>query len=136
MRAFKVHRCVKMGIEVGMAKTAVEGFLQELMYAKNTYFEMHDLKHMNNAKEDRIKWALQGRADKGQITLEDDQDLDGDDKWIGKFLGQAVDFPNKLAHDDLLDAVAYAVDQLAESGMGWKTITEDNWLPIDDLAGY
>ena len=136
MRAYKKFRCVKMGIEVGMAKTAVEGFLQELMYQYNTYFEIHDLKHMNNAKEDRIKWALQGRADKGKITLESDQDLEGDEKWIGKFLGQAVDFPNKLAHDDLLDAVAYAIDQLAESGMGWETLTEDNWQPIDDLAGY
>jgi phage terminase large subunit-like protein len=136
MRAYRVHNCVKMGIEIGVAKTAVEGFLQELQYEYNTYFEINDLKHMNQSKEDRIKWALQGRADKGQITLESDQDLDAEDKWIGKFLGQAVDFPNKLAHDDLIDAVAYAIDQLAETGMGWEMTTEDNWQPLDDLAGY
>ena len=134
MKAYRKHNVVKMGIEVGMAKTAVEGFVQELQYEQNTYFEIHELKHMNNAKEDRIKWALQGRADKGQITLESDQDLE--EKWIGKFLGQAVDFPNKLAHDDLLDAVAYAVDQLAETGMGWTIKFEDNWQALDDLAGY
>jgi phage terminase large subunit-like protein len=136
IRAWRKHRCIKMGIEIGIAKTAVEGFLQELMYEYNTYFEIHDLRPMNQSKEDRIKWALQGRADKGMITLESDQDLDAEDKWIGKFLGQAVDFPNKLAHDDLLDAVAYAVDQLAESNMGWEVEVQDNWQPIDDLAGY
>jgi hypothetical protein len=136
MRAWQVHNCVKMGIEIGVAKTAVIGFLEELMAAKGDYFEVNDLKHMNQSKEDRIKWALQGRADKGQITLESDQDLEAEDKWIGKFLGQAVDFPNKLAHDDLLDAVAYAIDQLAETGMGWSMQIEDNWRPLDDLAGY
>ena len=136
MKAWRFHKCIKMGIETGLARTAVEGFLQELQYEYNTYFEIHQLKHMNQGKEDRIKWALQGRADKGQITLEDDQDLEGDEKWIGKFLGQAVDFPNKLAHDDLLDAVAYGVDQLAESGMGWTIDIKDDWKPFDDLAGY
>ncbi len=125
-----------MGIEQGISKTAVDKFIEELMYQYGTYFTIEPLKHMNNRKEDRIKWALQGRADKGMITLESDQNLDGDDKWIGKFLGQAVDFPNKLAHDDLIDAVAYAVDQLAEQGMGWKIDFADEWKPLDDLAGY
>jgi phage terminase large subunit-like protein len=136
IRAWRKYNCIKMGIEIGVAKTAVEGFVQELQYEHNTYFEIHDLKHMNQSKEDRIKWALQGRADKGQITLEPDQDLEPEDKWIGKFLGQAVDFPNRLAHDDLIDAVAYAVDQLAESNMGWQVEVQDNWEPLDDLAGY
>ena len=91
---------------------------------------------MNNRKEDRIKWALQGRADRGQITLEPDQNLPAEDKWVGKFLGQAVDFPNPLAHDDLIDSASYAIDQLAEQGMGWEVDIVDDWLPLDDLAGY
>ncbi len=136
MRAWKKHNCIKMGIEQGISKTAVDKFIEELMYQYGTYFTIEPLKHMNNRKEDRIKWALQGRADKGMITLETDQDLAPEDKWIGKFLGQAVDFPNKLAHDDLIDAVAYAVDQLAEQGMGWKIDFADEWKPLDDLAGY
>ncbi len=136
IKAFRKYNCIKMGIEQGIAKTAVEKFIIEYQDSYQTYFEINPLKHMNNRKEDRIKWALQGRADQGKITLEDDQDLDGDDKWIGKFLGQAVDFPNTLAHDDLLDAVAYAVDQLAEQGMGWSIQTYDEWAPLDDLAGY
>ena len=136
LKAYKKHQCIKMGIEIGMAKTAVEGFVMELQDSYGEYFVIEELKHMNQAKEDRIKWALQGRADRGQITLEDDQDLKPEDKWIGKFLGQCVDFPNKLAHDDLLDAVAYAIDQLAEQGMGWSIESVDNWKPLDDLAGY
>lgn len=136
VKAWRDFHCVKMGIEQGMAKNAVGGFIEEYQEQFGTYFEIHPLRHMNNAKEDRIKWALQGRADKGQITLEPDQDLPAEDKWIGKFLGQAVDFPNRLAHDDLLDAVAYAVDQLADLGMGWEVDIFDTWEPIDDLAGY
>jgi phage terminase large subunit-like protein len=136
MKAWRKHSCVKMGIEQGISKTAVAKFIHEYQDQYGTYFEIFPLKHLNNKKEDRIKWALQGRADKGMITLENDQDLDAEDKWINKFLGQAVDFPNKLAHDDLLDAVAYAVDQLADTGMGWEMPAQDNWKPLDDLAGY
>jgi len=136
VKAYRDYNVVKMGIEVGMAKNAVQTFVEEYQEAHNTYFEVHPLKHMNNRKEDRIKWALQGRADQGKITLEDDRELPEEDRWIGKFLGQAVDFPNPLAHDDLLDAVSYAVDQLAEQGMGWSLSMVDNWEPMDDIAGY
>lgn len=139
LRIMKVYRdfdVIKMGVEIGMAKNAVTPFIEELQATHNTYFEVHPLRHMNNRKEDRIKWALQGRADQGKITLEDDQDLEDKDKWIGKFLGQAVDFPNPLAHDDLLDATAYAIDQLAEQGMGWSMTMLDEWVPQDDLTGY
>ena len=136
VKAWRDFGCVKMGIEQGMAKNAAATFIREYQEQFGSYFEIHPLRHMNSAKEDRIKWALQGRADKGMITLEPDQDLPEEDKWIGKFLGQAVDFPNRLAHDDLIDAVAYAVDQLAELGMGWQVDIFDEWEPIDDLAGY
>jgi hypothetical protein len=136
VKAWRDHQCVKMGIEQGISKTAVEKFLYEYMEKFGDYFVVEPLKHMNNRKQDRIKWALQGRADQGKITLESDQDLPAEEKWIGKFLGQAVDFPNPLAHDDLIDAAAYAVDQLAEQGMGWSMTTYDEWAPVDDLAGY
>ena len=136
MKAWRNHSCVKMGVEQGISKTAVEKFLLEYQDKFGMYFEVNPLKHMNNRKEDRIKWALQGRADQGKITLESDQDLPEEDKWIGKFLGQAVDFPNRLAHDDLLDAAAYAVDQLAEQGMSWSVEVFDDWQPMDELAGY
>jgi len=136
MKTYRDYGIAKMGIESGMAQTAVEPFLRELMDKYNTYFEVHPLKHMNQRKQDRIKWALQGRADQGKITLEDDTSLPVEERWIQKFLSQAVDFPNPLAHDDLVDAVAYAVDQLAEPGMGWTVDVFDTWQPLDDLSGY
>lgn len=136
VKIFRDYRPVKVGIEQGMAKNAIEVYLDEIMGDYGLYFEVHQLKHGNNKKEDRIKWALQGRADKGKITLKDDSGLEFEEKWIGKFLSQAVDFPNPLAHDDLLDAVAYGVDQLADLSMGWDIGVIDEWQPLDWEAGY
>jgi len=136
VKAFKDYRPVKLGIEQGMAKNAIANYLEEFQFAYGLYFDVFPLRHHNSKKEDRVKWALQGRADKGSITLQSDADLDADDKWVGKFLSQAVDFPNPLAHDDLVDAVAYAVDQLADRALGWDVGVIDDWAPLDDLAGY
>lgn len=134
VKAWRDYRPLKLGIEKGIAKNAVEGFIEELMH-KYGYFSIEPLSHSNNKKEDRIKWALQGRAEKRQITLEPDVGLPEEEKWIGKFLQQAVDFPNPLAHDDLLDAVAYA-DQLGDVTMGWESDVFDDWKPLDLEAGY
>jgi hypothetical protein len=127
---------VKVGIEQGMARAAVQPYLEELQVQFGMYFEVHELKHMNQRKEDRIKWSLQGRADKGKITLQSDSELGAEDKWVGKFLSQAVDFPNTLAHDDLIDAVSYGVDQLSDVAMGWDIAVIDDWEPQDLISGY
>lgn len=140
IKTWREYGCPVVGMEKGMAKNAVagddgmSGYLGELMN-KYGYFQVQGLTHGNQKKEDRIKWALQGRAEKGQITLEPDDKLPPDEKWVGKFLGQAVDFPNPLAHDDLLDAVAY-VDQVADVGMGWRATMYDDWEPHDHEVGY
>lgn len=140
IKAWRKHGAPPVGIERGMAKNAVcgedgkGGYLGELMH-KYGFFDVIPLTHANQKKEDRIKWALQGRAERGQITLQPDTDLAPEDKWIGKFLGQAVDFPNPLAHDDLLDAVAY-VDQLAEQAASWDIAIADSWFPHDLEVGY
>jgi len=144
LRIIKVWRDYGMcpvGIEKGMAKNAIcgddgkGGYLGELMH-KYGYFDVAGLTHGNQKKEDRIKWALQGRAEKGQITLEPDDHLPAEDKWVYKFLGQAVDFPNPLAHDDLLDAAAY-IDQLADTAFSWGAITLfDDWRPHDDEVAF
>jgi len=134
------HDC-PVGIERGMAKNAVagddgqSGYLGELM-GKYGYFQVKGLTHANAKKEDRVKWALQGRAEKGQITLEPDDHLPAEQKWVGKFLSQAVDFPNPLAHDDLLDAVAY-IDQMAEDVYSWDSVTlYDDWSAHDEEVGF
>lgn len=141
IRAWRTHGCPPVGIERGMAKNAVcgedgmSGPLGDFMH-KWGYFTVQPLTHGNQRKEDRIKWALQARAENGQITLQPDDDLPPEDKWVGKFLSQAVDFPNPLAKDDLLDAVAY-VDQLAPYAAGFGGITLfDDWAPHDAEVGF
>lgn len=140
IKAWRQWGATRIGIEKGMAKNAVcgddgkGGYLGELMHQYG-YFTVEGLSHGNQRKEDRIKWALQARAEKGLITLEPDNDLPQDEKWVNKFLSQAVDFPNPLAHDDLLDSMAY-LDQLAEVTMGWSYEYEDTWIPHDAEVGY
>ena len=118
---------MKLGIEKGIAKQAVMPYLEDEMNRLNTYFRVEELSHGNQKKEDRIEWALAGRADKGRIQL-----MEG--PWNKHFLQQAGDFPSKLTHDDLIDAVAY-IDQIAEP---WFDGPEyyDDWEPLDELAGY
>lgn len=136
VKIFRDYHPAKVGIEKGTSRNAVQQYLEEFMFKYSCWFEVFDLTHGNNRKEDRIQWALQGRADQGLVTLQTDAGLDIEEKWVGKFLSQAMDFPNRLAHDDLLDAVAYGVDQLAERAVGWDVGVYDEWQPLDDLAGY
>ncbi len=141
IKAWRQNGRPEVGIERGMAKNAVcgddghSGYLGDFM-EKWGYFTVKPLTHGNQRKEDRIKWALQGRAEKGKITLEPDDHLPAEDKWIGKFLGQAVDFPNPLAKDDLLDAVAY-IDQMVDTAANWNAFTvDDDWFMHDEEVGY
>lgn len=140
VKAWRDWGAPPVGIEKGMARNAVcgvdgkGGYLGDFMQ-RYGYFEVLPLTHSNQRKEDRIKWAIQGRAEKGQITLQPDDHLPPEEKWVSKFLGQAVDFPNPLAHDDLLDAVAY-VDQLADKAAGWDIQVHDDWIPHDLEVGY
>jgi hypothetical protein len=141
IKAWRDYGAPPVGIERGMAKNAVcgddgkGGFLGELMH-RYGYFDVKPLTHSNQRKEDRIKWALQGRAERGMITLQPDDHLPTEEKWVQKFLDQAVDFPNQLAHDDLLDAVAYT-DQLAEMAVTWDIVAVgDDWTPHDPDIGY
>lgn len=128
LRAWQRYRPVSLGIEKGIAMQAVLPYIEELQQKHQLYFDVTPLTHGNNKKEDRIKWALQGRAEEGKIKL-----VKGD--WNEVFLGQAIDFPNPLSHDDLIDAVAYT-DQHADPHLGWDMQVYDEWEPLDDLAGY
>ena len=142
IKAWRDHGSPPVGIERGIGKNAVcgedgqSGPLEDYMQQWG-YFTVIPLTHGNQRKEDRIKWALQGRAEKGQITLEPDDDLPAEEKWVGKFLSQAVDFPNHLAHDDLLDAVAY-IDQLADKAtlIDINNLDTTEWIPQDLEVGF
>ena len=132
VRAAKKHQAPIIGIEKGALKNAVEPYMTEYMARYNRWFEIKALTHGNKAKYDRIQWALQGRAQKGDIYL-----IKGD--WNEKFIDQAVSFPSRYVHDDLVDALAY-IDQMAPVNISKFDIAQieeaTKYTPIDPRAGY
>jgi len=140
MRAVKKYQCVNVGIERGALMNAVMDPLTEEMTRLRRYFEIKPLTHGNQRKEDRVQWALQGRAQQGRIFLVSDQDEgDPDKKWIEKFTDQAISFPSRYVHDDMVDALAY-IDQLAPDTIASFDIAaieaETAFKPLDPRAGY
>ena len=127
VKAWRDYRPLNFGIEKGTTYNAVMPYLEDEQNRLNTFFHVHPCTHGNQKKTDRIVWALQGRAEKGRIQL-----LKG--KWNSEFLQQAQDFPSRLAHDDLLDAVAY-IDQISEPWFD-TNIDVPEWVPLDDISGY
>ncbi len=118
----------RLGIEQGALKEAVGPYLEELMRSYGRYVTVAPLRHNNQRKQDRIAWALQGRAERGRIHL-----VRG--AWNNDFITEAADFPDPLAHDDMLDAAAY-VDQMAKA---YYVDPEDmtEWSPLDqELMTY
>jgi phage terminase large subunit-like protein len=117
----------RLGIEQGALKEAVGPYLEEYMREFSRYVTPEPLRHGGQKKADRITWALQGRSERARIKL-----LKGD--WNDHFLTQVSDFPDPLAHDDLLDALAY-VDQLAKANYIEETDMPE-WEPLDLDSGY
>lgn len=117
----------RLGIEKGALMNAVGPYLNEYMREFNRYVTPEPLSHGNTKKLDRIQWALQGRAERGKIHL-----VEGD--WNEHFLDQVADFPDPLAHDDTIDALAY-VDQMATVSYATNDDIEE-WEALDLDAGY
>lgn len=117
----------RLGIEKGALANAVGPYLEDYMRELGRYVTPEPLSHGNTKKQDRIEWALAGRSQRGQIKL-----LKG--AWNEDFLEQVDDFPDPLAHDDLLDAPAY-VDQMARSNYVASQDIEE-WEPLDLESGY
>lgn len=130
VKAAKEYQVPIIGIEKGALSNAVEPYMREYMGRYNRWFEIFPLTHGNKRKYDRIQWALQGRAQKGQIFL-----LKGD--WNEVLIDQAVSFPNKYVHDDLVDALAY-IDQLVIEvpAIDISEYESIRFTPIDERAGY
>ncbi len=121
-----------IGIEKGALMNAVQDYMHEYMARYNRWFEIKPLTHGNQRKYDRVQWALQGRAEKGDIYL-----LKGE--WNEKFLDQAISFPSKYVHDDLVDALAY-IDQMVPETITNFDITaiekDTAFEMVDERAGY
>jgi hypothetical protein len=137
VKAYNDYRPVKLGIEKGALRNAVGPYLEDEMKRLNRYFLVWDLTHGGQQKSDRIRWALQGRLEKGRLTLNAEEEYDDTGTiWQRKLVEQANDFPSPIAHDDMIDALAY-VDQIAdavyyEGGVG----VTDEWEPLDTVSGF
>lgn len=116
-----------VGIESGSLKNAIMPYLEDEMRRLNRFFSVEPLSHGGKKKEERIIWALQGRFEKGRIYLQEGE-------WTSKFIEQALDFPNPLAHDDMLDSLAY-IDQIA-GAIYAHWFEPEIWEPLDEVAGY
>jgi predicted phage terminase large subunit-like protein len=125
--AVNAYQPVAVGIEKGALKNAVLPYLTDLMKSQQRFFRVEELTHGNKKKTDRVVWALQGRFEHGQITLNE-----GD--WNPQFLDELFQFPNALVHDDLVDALAY-IDQLAKVSY-YYDYEEDDFEILDPVAGY
>jgi hypothetical protein len=64
----------------------------------------------------------------GQISFNEDKD------WK-PFINQMMDFPNRLSHDDMLDALAY-IDQVSVADFAHTIELGDDWQPYDSISGY
>lgn len=118
----------RVGIEKGALSAAVHPYLTDLMRKYSRWLDIYPLTHGNQRKYDRIQWALQGRAEKGEIEL-------APGPWNARLIDQAVDFPDTRSPDDLLDALAY-VDQMAKVTYIDEFEGQQDWLPGDSVAGY
>jgi len=117
-----------VGIEKGVLAQAVAPYLASYQAQRKVWLNVVPLTHGNQRKYDRIQWGLQGRAKRRLVTLNPGE-------WNSVLLEQAIDFPSKLTHDDLLDALAYQ-DQVAD-WVEWEG--QDNyekWEAVDPISGY
>jgi hypothetical protein len=129
MRTTGKYPGCSLGVEKGALMNAVQPYLEDEMRRLNRYIMVNPLTHANTKKLDRIVWALQGRAQRGQIKL-----IHGG--WNQHFLDQCSDLGDPLSHDDMPDALAYA-DQLASVNYIDLDTFEDTYFDVLDLeAGY
>lgn len=123
------YQPIRVGLEKGIAQQAVISPLQDLMRRTGKFFVLELMTHGNTKKTDRIMWALQGRFENGWVTLKKAD-------WNIKFLDQLFQFPDPFTHDDMVDALSY-VDQLStEVYENLMVYEEDEWEPLDLVAGY
>ena len=104
-------------------------YLHDNMRRLNVYPYIVELSHGNQKKSDRIVWALQGRMEQGRLTFQPG-------KYFDKLRDQLLDFPNPMAHDDMIDSLAY-VDQIAVTpyDMNINESEDTQWEPLDDVSG-
>lgn len=130
LRAAQQYRPGAVGIEKGSLKNALMPYLQDSMLRIGTFPNIVEVTHGGKKKIERIVWALQGRLEHGRLIIPPNK------AFVEKFKDQMADFPNPLAHDDLLDALAY-IDQIGHVVYNEEIIDpQDNWVCQDIVSGY
>lgn len=129
LRAAQIFRPKAVGIEKGSLKNALIPYMKDQMLRLNTFPNIVEVTHGGKKKIDRITWALQGRLEHGRIKF-------NDGPYLEFLRDQMADFPNPLAHDDLLDALAY-IDQIGTVIYNEDVIFDDGYAePLDKVSGY
>jgi phage terminase large subunit-like protein len=127
LRMCQQYRPISVGVEKGALLNAMGPYLEDQMRRLNVFPNIQPLTHGGTKKTDRIAWALQGRFEHGRIKFKKAP-------WNNHFVDQLIDFPNPLAHDDLVDALAY-IDQLAQVVYN-DDFEFDEWEPLDADVGF
>ena len=128
LKAAELNEATTVGIETGSLKNAIMPYLEDEMRSSNRFVHIDELRHGGKKKSERITWSLQGRMEHQQITFNEDKD------WKF-FMDQMLDFPSRLAHDDLLDALSY-IDQVSIADFAHSVQMDEEWEPEDLIAGY
>ena len=129
-----VHHGVSyIGIEKGISRQAVEPYMYD--YSKKLLgrpIPIFDLSHGNQKKESRLEWALSARLKQGLIQV--NADSYAQHPWVLQLRQEMSDFPDLLAKDDLIDALAY-IDQMPRQAFELPEV--DDYLEVlDDVVGY
>ena len=137
VRAGRECDAVRLGVEKGALYNAIWPYLSDVMAQFGQFRKVEPLTHGNQHKEDRVMAALEGRLQRGRITLNCSEQLAPQDRpqWVQTLIKQASDFPAPSTPDDLIDALSYA-DQLGKTPyFQYQPQKQDIWTPEDELVG-
>jgi predicted phage terminase large subunit-like protein len=128
LRSAQKYKAMAVAIEKGSLKNAIMPYLTDEMTRLSTYPKVMEVTHGNQKKTERISWALGGRFEHGRIFFKKDAE------YVKDLITQLLDFPNPLAHDDLVDALAY-IDQVAKTDWEPEEDEEEQWEDDFTLTG-
>jgi len=124
LNAARKYKALAVGIEKGSLRNAILPYMNDQMMRLSFFPRIMEVTHGGQKKTERIAWALEGRFEHGRIFFKEDAD------WLPYLETQLLDFPNPLAFDDGIDALAY-IDQVATTDY-YPEDDEDNFFLDDD----
>lgn len=130
VNACKAAGTHRLGVERGITLQAVYPFLHTESLNLGWAVDLEPLTHGNNRKADRIIWGLQGDLEHGRMTF-------ADGPWMDDVIDQILQFPSRLVHDDIPDALSYVAQVAKGPSIIWTPEDEGRiWTPLDADMGY